>query len=103
MPVNGARYRLTLESGVTVPRYSAYRGSWGALRWPGAAGSGSRRRRRRQCTPSWPGASGSPSWSAGSTVPEQVELLRADKVLRDRVRDELAARGMAVADGWIED
>jgi hypothetical protein len=38
----------------------------------------------------------------GVAVPEQVELLRADKALRDRVRDELAARGMAVADGWIE-
>jgi len=101
LPVNGAAYPLTLESGVTVPRYSAYRGNWGALSWLGQDG---------------PAAASSQEvvhtelarceWFAeligGVAVPAQVEKLRADKVLRDRVRDELAARGMAMADGWIE-
>ncbi|MET0966017.1 MAG: hypothetical protein ABWZ02_06450 [Nakamurella sp.] len=102
VPVNGERYLLTLESGATVPRYSAYRGSWGALRWPAeqlpaaARAQAAMHAELARC-----------DWFADLLgrvgVSEQVELLRADKALRDRVRDELAARGMAVADGWIAD
>jgi len=102
VPVNGAAYRLTLESDVAVPRYSAYRGNWGALRWsarddPAAAGAQAAvHAELARC-----------EWFAElvgrGAIPEQVELLRADKMLRDRVRDELAARGMSVADGWTDD
>ncbi|MEP6561605.1 MAG: hypothetical protein ABJD68_11120 [Nakamurella sp.] len=101
MPVNAAAYPLTLESGEAVPRYSAYRGSRGALRWPGEAGPAPAA--TQQDTH---GRLARSVWFAGLVgrvdVPAQVQLLRQDKSLRDRVRDELAARGMAVADGWIE-
>ena len=100
--VNGARYGLTLESGLPVARYSAYRGRWGALRWPAqdrpaaAAAQDVIHAELARCL-----------WFAelvgGVAVPEQVLLLRADKALRDRVRDGLAARAMAAPDGWIED
>ena len=99
VPVRSDRYSLTLDTGESVGAYSAYQGKWGALRGPGAGG---------------PLAGGSQQdvfdhlnrapWFrllAGSgDVREQMARLRGDAGLRQRVRDELAARGWAISDGW---
>jgi hypothetical protein len=101
VPVNGARYPLTLESGVPVPRYSAYRGKWGALHLPAQHGpvrAGSQQDVHAELA----GQGWFAELFSRVSVQEQVDLLRADKALRDRVRDELGARGMAVMDGWID-
>jgi hypothetical protein len=96
------RYPLTLESGETVAGYSLYRGNWGALRWPaerGAAPAGSQeeifaRMSRTQWFRELAGG--------GDTGAQQLRL-GADKVLRDRVRAELADRNQRLPDGWSTD
>lgn len=77
-----------------------YRGRWGALRWPdepGPAPAGSQAEVF--------GRLGALDWfrglvGAGSLGAVQRGLA-ADPMLRDRVRRELATRGMVVADGWV--
>jgi hypothetical protein len=95
----GDRYPLTLESGERIAAYSLYRGNWGALRWRGDTGpvvAGSQTQVYARLSHD--------HWFrelAGSDGAEaQQARLRADKALRDRVRDELAGRGLALPDGW---
>ena len=94
-------YPVTVESGVTVPRYRAYRGKWGALRWnPGTepvAAATQQQVFEMLCGAPWfarlvgGGGGGGPA--------AVVRRLCNDPELRRRVRDELAARGFAVDDG----
>ena len=93
------RYSLTLHSGETVAGYAAYKGKWGALRFarnngPVPAGSQSEVFGRLNET-SWFRALAGPG-----DVRAQMAGLRADAGLREKVRVELAARGLTTTDGW---
>lgn len=97
--VDPVRYPLTVPATHAVIGYSAYRGRWGALRWPhderpAAVASQAAVFARL----------GGFGWfrdlvGAGGLADAQRRLA-SDDALRDRVRDELAARGMTVPDGW---
>jgi hypothetical protein len=95
------RYPLRVEALRDIGEYSAYKGKWGALRWPG------------ESAPALPGSQpqvfdrlGEQPWFAAVLGPGDVRSrmsrLAADADLRDRVRAELAAAGMVVGDGWRE-
>lgn len=79
--------------------YSVYRGKWGALRWPGddrpaRAGTQAQvftRLGRFDWFRDLVGADG---------LGDRQRRLAADPALRDRVREQLFAREMAVSDGW---
>jgi hypothetical protein len=100
VPVDPLRYPLVVAATEVPISYLAYRGKWGALRWPGEA----------RPTPASSqagvfGRLGTLDWfrdlvGAGGLADRQRRLA-ADPALRNRVRDELAARGMAVPDGWV--
>jgi len=91
-------YPVTVESGVTVPRYRAYRGRWGALRWSSdtapVTASTQPRILETLCAAGWFAA------LVGTGDPAAVvRRLGDDPDLRLTVRQELAARGFAVDDG----
>lgn len=99
VPVDAVRYPLVVTAIDAPIGYAAYRGRWGALRWPGAPRP-------------------APAGTQAQVFDRLAELgwfcelvgegplrarqarLSGDPALRDRIRDELAARGMAVPDGW---
>jgi hypothetical protein len=97
--VPAERYPLTVESMPPIEEYSAYRGRWGALRWPGErlpAPAGTQRQvfdglGRQPWFQAAVGPGDARSWITG---------LAANAALRDRIRAELAAAGMAIGDGW---
>lgn len=78
---------------------AAYRGRWGALRWPGTSGpapaSGQADVFRRLGTMGW-----FRDLAGGGGLAAIQRRLAGDAALRDRIRDELAARGLVVVDGW---
>ena len=99
VPIDAARYPLVVDAIEVGFGYAAYRGRWGALRWPGEhrptpatsqvelfTGLGRLRWFRELIGP-------------GGLV-ERQRRLAGDRGLRDRVRDELVARAMVVPDGW---
>lgn len=101
VPMAAGRYPLRVEALQAVGWYSAYRGKWGALRWPGEAGpapAGTQQevfeRLARQ------------PWFAGKLGPGDVRSwmtrLAADPDLREWVRGSLLANGMVAGDGWRE-
>jgi hypothetical protein len=93
------RYPLQVPAVDASIAYSAYRGKWGALRWPGED------RPARAATQAEVFARlGTFGWFRGLVgvggLAACQRRLAADAGLRDRIRHELADRGMAVADGW---
>lgn len=110
VPVDPNRHPLVFHHPDAVHRtvgVSAYRGRWGALRWPGGtgpAGAGSQAAVfARLSTLAWfrelVGPTGAP---AARDLEHQQRTLAADADLRDRLRQEFVARGMTVPDGWAE-
>lgn len=93
------RYPLRVPAMDASLGYSAYRGRWGALRWP------DQNRPADAMTQADVFARLDMfGWfrhllGAGGLAARQRRLA-ADAGLRDRVRTELSARGMAVSDGW---
>ena len=93
------RYPLTLPGGEIVAGYAAYKGKWGALRLPGASmplAAGSQHQLLAEL-------SGVPWFRllVGDGDPRShLGRLRDDRVLRERVRVELAGSGMVIDDGW---
>jgi len=103
VPVHADRYLLQLaavETPVRAPIQAAvYRGRWGALRWPDAdrplpAGS-QRQLFERLAALGW-----FRNMVGSGPLRERQARLAGDAALRDRMRDELAERGMTVPDGW---
>ena len=101
-PVDPARHGPVVRTTGEVVAAAAYRGRWGALRWPGAGGP-------------VPAGSQAAVFDRLATIGWFRELvgtgglaavqrrLAGDAVLRDRIRAEFAARDMVVADGWPGD
>lgn len=96
------RYRLTLGADGIVSAYStfsAYRGKWGALRWPAGAApfdaGGQQELFARLNEAPWFRALAGPG-----DVQEQMARFQADAGLRERVRQDFVARGWVTADGW---
>ncbi len=95
-----SRYPLEVAAVAARVDCVVYRGRWGALRWPGDAGPAPAGSQAEVF-----GRLGALDWfravvGAGSLAAVQ-RLLAGDPARRDRVRSELAARGMVVADGWV--
>ncbi len=97
----GARYPLSVGAMDTIDRYSAYKGKWGALRWPGDS-SPARAGTQREV---FDGLGRQP-WFVkhfrSGDVRSWMARLAADPALRDLIRAELAASGMVIGDGWQE-
>lgn len=97
--VDPVRYPLATPATGPVTAYAAYRGRWGALRWPGderpAGATTQAALFERLGTFGWfrdlIGAVG---------LAASQRRLAADADLRERVHDALTARQMVVPDGW---
>ncbi|WP_420124428.1 gamma-glutamylcyclotransferase family protein [Nakamurella sp.] len=98
-PIEPARHGPVLRATGRVVPAAAYRGRWGALRWPGAAGpvpAGSQAAVfDRLATFGWVR-----ELAGTGGVAAVQRRLAGDAVLRDRIRAEFAARDLVVADGW---
>lgn len=99
-PVDPTRHGPVVRAtGEAVEAAVAYRGRWGALRWAGAAGPARAGSQAavfdRLATLGWFRELVGTDGLAGTQ-----RRLAADPALRDRVRQEFAARDMVVADGW---
>lgn len=96
-PVDRRRYPLVAPGSAVA--YAAYRGRWGALRWPGEERPALATTQdvvfERLGTFSW-----FRELVGDGGLARVQRRLAADAALRDRVRDEFVARGWAVADGW---
>lgn len=97
--VDPTRYPLTVPAVHASIGYSVYRGRWGALRWPGderPAGATSQAGLFARL--------GRFGWfrdlTGAGTMADTQRRLAAAAGLRDRIRAEFVARGMAVSDGW---
>jgi hypothetical protein len=95
------RYPLSVETPGGIGEYSAYKGKWGALRWPcepAPARAGSQQEMFERV--------GQLPWFAAALGPGDARSwmarLAADADLREWVRDSFAANGMVVGDGWQE-
>ena len=99
VPVDPVRYPLRVLAVDRPDSYWAYRGRWGALRWPDddrATGATTQAEvfARLETFGWFRDLVGAGGLAAGQ------RRLAADPGIRHRVRSELAARGMAVSDGW---
>jgi hypothetical protein len=97
--VDARRYPLVGRATGAAVGYAAYRGRWGALRWPGegrpARATGQAEVFRRLGALDW-----FRRLTGGGDLVGLQRLLAADAGLRGRVREELAARRMTGPDGW---
>lgn len=98
-PVDPARHGPVVRATGAIVLAAAYRGRWGALRWPGAAGPAPAVGQAAVF-----GRLGTLGWFRDLVGDDGLTAvqgrLAGDASLRHRVRDELAARGRVVADGW---
>jgi hypothetical protein len=96
-----ARYPLRVDALHTIGEYSAYKGKWGALRWPGETAPAPGVTQQEVF-----GRLGREPWFADGLGPGDVRSrmarLAADADLREWVRGSLIANGMVVGDGWQE-
>ena len=99
--VDAVRYPLVVRAVDAVIGYAAYRGRWGALRWPGRDGPTAASTQAAVFH-----RLGELGWfrqlvgDAADRLESCQRRLAAEGQLRERVRSELLSRGMAMPDGW---
>ncbi|WP_395725945.1 hypothetical protein [Nakamurella sp.] len=100
-PIDGNRYPLVARTTGAPVRYAAYRGRWGALRWPG-----DERPAAASTQAAVFGRLGTFRWFrdlvGDGGLRATQRRLAGDARLRDQVRDELSARQMVLPDRWAD-
>ncbi len=99
VPIDRRRHPLDGSTAVAALSYAAYRGRWGALRWPGedrpARATSQARLFGRLRTLAW-----FRDLVGDGGLRAAQGRLAGDPGLRNRIRAELMAREMTVPDGW---